>query len=133
MTILYSLFIVIPVTQEKISGKFLSIFKQRRTQKSSHLYMTFEILCQVWNTKQLFYFKQTYSFLLKNRNIRCKWKMSGVTNSAGIQMFKVNKRNTRTRYEIKSEYQHQTSNNVWQKIELCPGKGAFKLFEMKLT
>ena len=27
MTILYSLFIVIPVTQEKISGKFLSIFK----------------------------------------------------------------------------------------------------------
>ena len=24
----------------------------------------------------------------------------------------------------KSEYQHQTSDNVWQKIELCPTKAA---------
>ena len=37
-----------------------------------------------------------YFWLLKNTNIRCKWKLSGVTNQAGIYMSKVNKRNIRT-------------------------------------
>ena len=44
-----------------------------------------------------------YFLLLKNSNIRCKWKLFGVNNPACMYMFKVNIRNTRT----------QTWNKTW--------------------